>query len=664
MSITGQIPDELPEYWRDLYGDATIAWVPPVHNYDYPHNYGIRTVGDRDFTWEEVTVQLEDVQDQAIVDFLVPDTYVIQITPDIGWSNVLAMFGEDEELGLNNPHLWSSTTFSIEHGTLVDNGDGSVTATLTESSMRNATVPGFTKYLWRAVPWANGNPGLGGLPVKFEYVNSFDLLKFTIDEIIKETRKPIQTISGTKAPLVTLKVEEDNNPDLIIEQTENTWRISFTIDRSNIRFRIKATDENETLVGYHKVDIDYDSFEQIDGHVWNTFDSFGLTASLERLPNEFSASLRERIIDAFQNRGSSNYAGLVFGVNRDLGIERYDSALKITRAENISSIPLESSVFIDVTHTRIGVEASSFVIDNEVHKIDTYFNTVYTNKRISRIKSIVNEKNVEIPETMYLVTDDPEGNEIELDRRIRGIIKITYQYVEDIDFNEYPLIGDVREQLVSLKSPAGETLFDIAIDERLTGSESSKNLYQIYGVLNRNTTEFLVGWSPVGLHAIPNPEWKRSFRADDSTFFESDFYQYVVELRSQTHIEWGRVVADRDRWDAVESEQYGRDSLPIAFDTKLSNYALTVPTNSKFLFDPWEAFRVGYYYNGNLIKNSGFPKSVFRSGVGYKKDCIVGLEVVSLSAPEDKINQNPVVESPESTVDLDDDAINDIVISF
>ena len=119
MTFTGNIPDALPEYWRDIYGEATITWIPPVSVYNYPENVGIRTSLNGDFKWHDVTIPLDDVQDGCLLDFTIPDSYVLQITPDLGWNNILGMFGEDEDLELSNPHIHTFGPFIISAGTLI-----------------------------------------------------------------------------------------------------------------------------------------------------------------------------------------------------------------------------------------------------------------------------------------------------------------------------------------------------------------------------------------------------------------------------------------------------------------------------------------------------------------------------------------------------------------
>ena len=149
-------------------------------------------------------------------------------------------------------------------------------------------------------------------------------------------------------------------------------------------------------------------------------------------------------------------------------------------------------------------------------------------------------------------------------------------------------------------------------------------------------------------------------------FFDSSFYATVLELKSKTNIEWGFVVADKDYWDSVDSNEYGRDSLPIPYDIPISNFVTAVPvkSNDDIKFDPWEAFRMNYYFNGTLLKNSGFSRSLFKSGVGSKKDCAVSAKIVSVSAEDSKINLNPIVFKPEDSLTVTIDDIESIIVDL
>lgn len=657
----------LPEYWRDIYGDSTISWVPPVTNYLYNENVSKRGIANNEFRWEEVQIDLSGVtQSGVVLDFLMPDSYVLQITPDIGWHDPLSMFGENSDI--RNPHLKVLGPFSIEAGSIEDQGDNSVKLTLTTGQLEGAVIDQFPNYLWRAVPWAQGNPGLGGLPASFEWVSSNDQLKFTVDPVIKERRKSSQTISGTKGTRVNITVESENSPTVFIEQTATAWKVIFNIDRPIIKFTIVATDEGGSAITKYYVDLEYESDRQIDGHVWNAFDSFATMASLTRLPGEPNASLRDRTVDAFTNRGGSHYRGLVTSVNRELGLKRKDNALTLSRKKNDTGQFVESEINIDFTSTRASVHAISFVIHDEIQQVDSYYGTITTAKRIDSIVMIKTINGQEIPPTDYYVLESigiTSQNKISIDPKYSGLLKVSYSYKEDIFYSTYPTVGDVVSQLKLIANQFGDTILDVTMDGSMSGSEKSKYLCRTFSSVSKGAPSVSVAWSPIGLFAVSDEEFKWSYANEAGTFFDSEFYKFVLELKSQTNIEWGFIVCDKDYWDAVDSNMYGNDSLPTVFDVKLSKYVTAIPIGDRtHLFDPYESFRMGYYYEGTLIKNNGFPQLAFRSGVGSYKDCAVSVTQSSVSAAESRINFNPIVIDPSEQVIYDTDLIRNYIVNL
>lgn len=58
--------------------------------------------------------------------------------------------------------------------------------------------------------------------------------------------------------------------------------------------------------------------------VWNHFDEIGLVLGTPRLPGENNRDYRERLRDVFKHMGNSSVQGLINGLSRDLGLERYD----------------------------------------------------------------------------------------------------------------------------------------------------------------------------------------------------------------------------------------------------------------------------------------------------------------------------------------------------
>lgn len=663
MVVSGVSGELTPEYWRTLYGDATISYVPPVEDYRYADNIGFRGQQDGTFRWSEVEIPLDSIATGTVIDFIMPDSYTLQFTPNIGWHDQLAMFGEYRGELLHNPHLVNLGPFSIEGGTLDNMGDNSVRVTLTQEQMSTIMPEGYPMALWRAVPWAEGNPGQGGLPASFTWISSEDQLDFVVDEIVKERKRGVQTISGRKSPRVSVSLSDETVESISIEQTSTTWKVTFLIDRSRVRFTIVAQDDGGSALATHYVDLEYEGFEQFDTHVWNTFDSFGLLASIERLPAETNAAFKERIIDAFSNKGASHYDALIRAINRELGLARKDSALAISRALGHGGVPLETSINIESNHTRLSISCSSFVIHNEIHIVDPYDYTIRTAKRIGSVLSINNLVDVAVPAHKWELLEDVEGNTIRLDPSYQGKFKVSYSYKEDVPYEDYPRLGDVADRLNNITNPGGLFVVVCTVDPTMSAVEPSKYLYKTTNTVSAASTVVHIGWSRVGLYAVSDEEYKWSFADEHSMFFDSEFYQFVVELKSSTNIEWGFVVADEDFWDAIDADVYGKDSLPIAFDPATSHYVTAVPVraNSSITFDPWEAFRMNYYFEKVLINNMGFPQNSWRSGVGYRTDCAVSTHSTNVTSQSSKINLNPVVVSPENLLSVDYGTISNLL---
>ena len=662
---TGEIHPDLPSYYLDVYGDATIAHVPPVCNYNYPENKPKRGFNDKTFRWEEVQIPLEYAE-SGLVNYRMPDEYIIQVTPDLGWHDTLSMFGDPGHETAENPHLVNIGPVSINNGALTDNADGSVQYTLTSGQFINSVIDGFPRYLWRAVAWGDGNPGYGGVPVKFEYVSKEEQLNFTVDEIIKETKRAVQVISGTKSPRVNITTEDFNNPSLLVDQTSTTWTVTFVIDRPSIDFTIVATDIGGSAVGKHKVDLEYEAFGQYNTHVWNAFDGHALAASVERLPGESNYELRERTIDAYLNKGGTHYRGLVYGANRELGLNRYDEAIKITRATGTYGLPIESTIEVESNHNRLSVMSPGLVRYDEIVRVDPYYRTITTKERVRNVLQIKTLANVELKKTDWQVQDHPTGKRIWIHPRYSGQIKITYTYKADVPFDDHPTLQDVVDAVNAIRNPAGIAVASAKLHPKTPGNLKADKLFKTYAVIDPEDPNAYVGWSRVGLYKISDEEYKWSFADNNSLFFDSDFYQYVLELKSKTNIEWGHIVADQDFWDAVDSDQYGRDSLPMAMDIPISHFVTAVPTkpDGALKFDPWEAHAMGYYYDTALIKNVGFPKVAFRSGVGFKKDCAVSVKTFTITADKGMINKNPVSSKAEDKLSVNKSDVADIIVDL
>jgi hypothetical protein len=681
----------VPEYYRNIYGSGEVAWIPPVANYSYDTNVGYRGINDYEFRWEEVEIPLEHVQSGALLNFVMPDQYMLQVTPDIGWHDELSMFGENDDDHLHNPHLKNIGPLSIENGTLTDNGDNSVTISVdytligSGNTLENYVSTSYKKHLWRAVPYANGNPALGGLPQSFEWVGQEEQIDFKITPIITEKSKMIQSIAGTKGSRVTVGYESEDNLDIIIKQENDTWILYFPINRSNANFIITATDSGG-YVYRRSISLHYSHYKQESGHVWNPFDSFGLLAGLDRLPNEHNLSFKTRIADAFVRKGGPHYKGLIDGTTRELGLDKILDGIIIDinsyayspTALSTETITFEKFVELTFLDARVDIRGESFIIEEERQKLDEYNSRIVLTKRIANISQIITESGAEIPQSDYKLfvrEGYTEGTEITINPKYSGTVLVTYSYYESLLYKDYKTLGELNVAINAIKNARDQQIVVAKLSSKLTGAEPTKYLTKVILLVDRRSLPggTSVTWSPLGLNAISNHDWKWSFANTNNMFFSSSFYEYVKELKSKTNVEWGYVVADEDYWDAVDADWYGHDSLPFVFDVPISSYSTDVSSrfdSKKSIgtslaptanFDSLEAFRMAYTYNGERITNKGYSAKAFRSGVGYIKDCVTSVYETTLKASEEnKVNLNPVVYNHKDIIDLPSDLVDNI----
>lgn len=86
---------------------------------------------------------------------------------------------------------------------------------------------------------------------------------------------------------------------------------------------------------------------------FNGLDDIGLFYGVERLPDESNASYKLRIYDSMSHKSGSDYMGIIYAINRDLGYELFD-ALTIT--------PNYSGGVYVATNPAVEVKASKLIL--------------------------------------------------------------------------------------------------------------------------------------------------------------------------------------------------------------------------------------------------------------------------------------------------------------
>lgn len=507
----------------------------------------------------------------AFTDFLIPTGYFIEITPDLGWHNTLALFEGTEQ----NPFIRKFGPFVENEGTLVDNLDGTVQVTLPVEEFKSVLSNSYTKYLWRALPISPNNIITeGGHPVRFKYLGEITASEFSIDTFVDDKTNPVKIITGTRNKRLTVLVDDQVHPN-IEYPTDTSWKLTINLDVAEKVIKISAVDLGGATSSPYYIDLELDHYHQSLQAVWNTFDEYGLLMDIDRLPYEANSSYKDRIKDTFLGGGNSTFGGVVSASSRELNLTRYNDALIITPSRNKYNLKQNSAYQLEITAYSVRIRNQEMV-RTESKRVDNVYESVQLDKlpngtplSIVFESKNVNLDNVSFPESHENYNTDQYTMYIS-DRRIAGkIVEIKYEYFEELLFSDYPTLGQLLTALNNLTF-ANNKLVSVSLNYLLSGAESCRGLYKIFTEFDQSSDPINISWSPVVLNRISDPTFRTY--STSTNLRKSKFYEYIKELKNNSRILWGYVQSDRDFWDAFSSSQEGIDSYPIYTDPDLSQY--------------------------------------------------------------------------------------------
>ena len=163
----------------------------------------------------------------------------------------------------------------------------------------------------------------------------------------------------------------------------------------------------------------------IPHQVWNFFDELGALVSCQRLPEEPNVEYKQRIMDVFTNKASSNKDGLINGIGRELAIRRniiwtnpnrdleLEDSMIVLNSITVNEEPIDPSrIFLTATGTVLikGDEVTkknatvSYVYGLEMHQLHNrddikLYNELFTveGKPKSKLKQYIDILNSESP---------------------------------------------------------------------------------------------------------------------------------------------------------------------------------------------------------------------------------------------------------------------------
>lgn len=552
--------------------------------------------------------------------YSLPTGYLIQITPDLGWHNQIALFESTQDEV--NPHLKTIGIFTIAGGNLRDNLDNSVTAILDANQLDDITSDTYKKYLWRAIPVsANGDLGPGGIPRQFTYIGSQLDDFFTIDSVDSSKTSIIKTIYGSKSDRMTVLVNGDDDYPGLEYPNLTSWKLVYSLKSPKEIVTLQARDSGGALTSERFVELSSKLYNTNYQALWNVFDEHGLVADTQRLPKESNTDYAKRIKDAYINRGGAFFEGVVNGATRELGLSKLPDAILI-RPYLEQDKPVSTGINLRVTSYSVQLFTSQTIFEESVY-VDPIYKTVdltYLPRDLPITISIEGKDDIELSKVeIYESETDPYAKKYVIHDPVAlgRIVTIRYPFAYELLFRDYKTIDELVIKLNTLKAFT-KPIVVASKNAVLSGNEDTFGLYLASTVINRDGVT--LAWSPVYLKKMSDRGYREYFIKDNITYRQSKYYEFVKELQTNTRVFWGSVEADRDFWDAADSKDLSFDTIPTLFDPPLTQFQSY--TNDGYItIKPISAW--GRNYTGlqnEVLINLGLTNTLLQPGVGTKRD--------------------------------------------
>jgi len=583
------------------------------------------------------------LEKDPFMDYIIPTGYMIQISPDLGWHNPVALF-ESNSQGLQNPYIKTLGPYLVDYGNLADNLDTSVTATIDSGDFASSVVSSYGKYLWRAIPISpNGDIGKGGMPEKFEYIGSRIEKEFEVLEVREDPASPIKIITGKRTNRIRVLVNSIENHPALEYPSDNTWKLSYYVGGAKEVIYLQGKDKGGALTTKRYIELSNESHELASQAVWNVFDEHGLLLDLKRLPGESNISYKKRLMDVTKNRGGASYQGL----------KKIEDGIVLSMPKNSTNTSLNKILSVEFGSASFNIRTPEMIISETVYVDPVYGTASLSKKIIENPVFAVTTDGIQVPLTscsVYIDEDHPSLSQIFVDHDTAcgKYITVTYKYSEQLTYKDYPTLAELVTAIDGLTDHAGNKLVDVTLSMQLSGNEDCLGLFIISGGVT-GTNSLSVAWTPIKLRRISDKAFREYFETEDHTFRETRFQEYVSELISNSRTLWGNIEADRDYWDAVDSTVDSFDYLPTVFDPDIARFYLSGENQYIDSIRAWGRSFVGD--NKEIMFNNGLEHTLFHPGVAHTNDLMPDIHATYLKSID------PTAQRTNISVEMNDNNI-------
>jgi hypothetical protein len=623
----------MPDFPDDLgiisFGDGAVVLPGPDIQPEW--NLLVRDYEDNVFRWKQV-VGLEPSPDEGY-QLAQATHYRLEITPDLGWPNVEAMFEPwiDSEVGLGNARLIVLDRLHYIED-LHQVGDETVEYSVSTDTMKKVIAPNFRRYLWRVR--AISSTGAVGDPSSIQVFRGRVIIPQTdwsVDPLPEVSHSLAVVITGTKSPAIT-EIELNGVQGLVSFPSGTTWQAEVILAAGRNVFDVRAIDAQGNTSEYRRVETKVTSEELDTFAYFNRFDDFGFMLDLPRIKGESNYNYRERIKDVMVHRADSRYPGLMNGILRELDLEYEDEAMYIAAGTD----PDSQDLFPDIT---CWLDTEGFHISSPRYVRHQEYKLPDPHTAQFRLDDLLPFGEVRL--------EQPLGKPIH-DRHFSidgdGLVTLAAQYAHSPVYATYTYILStpvVSKTVAELVDDVNDLAFEgnqqviASVNEDFDSDELASGLQRfrptrigtgVYTTLGEVEVEdrYPIRWAEIELYPIMDKGFKDRHSNEWGSRFGTRYDAWAMGLKQQLHTTWGYLVADENVWSHPEIRVSGIGTLETIYDAP-KGYWTAALGGAKYP-TRWATF-LGYEHpaDGSILGYIGVPWAWIKSGIGDGNDLYVTL---------------------------------------
>jgi hypothetical protein len=609
------------------FSDGGTVIAAPTIEADW--NLKVRDYEDRVFRWRH-SIGLEPDPNWGY-QLSLATHYQIEITPDLGWSNIEAMFEPyiDNAMGLGNARLTVISRISD----FVEVGDETVEYSIPLDTMKKILAPGFKRYLWRVRAIATS--GALGDPSSIQVFRgrvTIPSTEWSVNKLPATSKGLSIILSGTKTSAVA-QIEINDVTSQADFPSDTTWTAEVALSSGRNVFDIRAIDSQGNTSEYRRVETEVTSETADVFSYYNRFDDFGFLMDIPRLKGEKNPAYRDRIKDVMVHRAHCRYPGLMNGILRELDLEYEDQAVYIQPDIDPDTQQAWRDLTCWLDTEGFHIASPRYVRYQEYHTANPHLQgfSLSDLKPFSALK-LEQPIGTPIPDEEYDINDD--GDIIFRDQKyLSAPTYATYSYILTTT-----VVGKTVEELVDdINSLTYQDIQQVSatIKAGFDDSQAASGLQRFppltldmgtYTTVGEVEVEgkYPIRWAAIELYPIMDKGFKDRYINIYGSRFGTEYDTWAMSLKSKMHTTWGYLVADENVWSHPEIRVSGIGTLETIYDAHKGSW-VSSSSGEAYTTRLARAMRFRDLSDESVLGLIGIPWTWFKSGIGDGHDLYVSM---------------------------------------